>query len=85
MISGLVPGSAAKAARNPSSAVLPKSGSLYVWSAVGSTIESVVSWASAVAPSKTIAFAAFMVTVSTVVVVPFTVRFGTLSVPVDGL
>ena len=56
-----------------------------MWSAVGSTIESVVSCALAVAPSNTIAFAAFIVTVSTVVVVPLTLRFGTLSVPVDGL
>ena len=36
---------------------------------------SVVSFASAVAPSNTIALAAFIVTVSTTVCVPFTVKF----------
>ena len=41
---------------------------------MGSSIVSVVSYASAVAPSNTTAFAAFMVTVSTTVCVPVTVR-----------
>ena len=54
-------------------------------SAVGSTIVRVVSWASAVAPSKVIAFAACIVTVSTVVVVPATVNLGTSNSPVLGL
>ena len=40
---------------------------------------------SAVAPSKITAFAASIVTVSTCVVVPATVRFGTSNVPVLGL
>jgi len=35
---------------------------------------SVVSWSSAVAPSNTIAFCAFIVTVSTTVCVPLTVK-----------
>ena len=60
-------------------------GKLIVLSAVGSTIVSVVSLASAVAPSKIIAFCACIVTVSTVVVVPATDRLGTRSVPVLGL
>jgi len=60
-------------------------GILTVLSAVGSTIVRVVSWASAVAPSKIIALAASIVTVSTVVVVPATVRLGTSSSPVLGL
>ena len=45
-----------------------------VRSAVGSTIVKVVSKSSAVAPSNITAFAAFIVTVSTCVVVPVTVR-----------
>ena len=45
-------------------------GRLIVLSAVGSTIVRVVSCASAVAPSKRTAFCAFIVTVSTTVVVP---------------
>ena len=62
------------------------SGSVIVLSAtVGSVIVNVVSNASVVAPSKTIAFSACISTVSTVVVVPFTVRLGTLRVPVLGL
>ena len=56
-----------------------------VWSAVGSTTDKVVSCASAVAPSNITAFAACIVTVSTCVVVPATVRFGTSSSPVLGL
>jgi len=54
--------------------VPPTSGMTTVRSAVGSSIVSVVSLPSAVAPSKTIAFAAFIVTVSTIVCVPLTVR-----------
>ena len=49
-------------------------GRLIVLSAVGSTTVSVVSWTSAVAPSNTTAFEAFIVTVLTCVVVPVTVR-----------
>ena len=56
-----------------------------VLSPVGSTTVSVVSCASAVAPSKIIALEASIVTVSTVVVVPATVRLGTSSCPVLGL
>ena len=56
-----------------------------VLSAVGSTIVSVVSFASAVAPSNTMAFSACIVTVSTVVLVPATDKFGTSNVPVLGL
>ena len=60
-------------------------GSVMVLSAVGSVIVSVVSYASAVAPSNTIALAASIVTVFTVVVVPATFKLGTSSVPVLGL
>ena len=56
-----------------------------MWSAVGSTIDSVVSCASAVAPSKITALAACIVTVSAVVVVPATVSLGTSNSPVLGL
>ena len=49
-----------------------ESGNVIVLSAVGSVIVNVVSFASAVAPSNTIAFAAFIVTVSTTVCVPVT-------------
>ena len=60
-------------------------GNVIVRSVVGSVTVNVVSCASAVAPSKITAFCAFMVTVSTCVVVPATVRFGTSSSPVLGL
>ena len=60
-------------------------GKLIVLSPVGSIIVSVVSCSSAVAPSNTIAFAASIVTVSTVEVVPATTRLGTNNVPVLGL
>ena len=60
-------------------------GRFIVLSAVGSTMLSVVSCASAVAPSKIIAFEASIVTVSTVVVVPATLKLGTRSVPELGL
>ena len=60
-------------------------GRLIVLSPVGSMIVRVVSWSSAVAPSNTTAFSAFIVTVSTCVVVPATTRFGTSSVPELGL
>ena len=56
-----------------------------MWSDVGSTIERVVSFESAVAPSKIIALLASIVTVSAVVVVPATVSLGTNSSPVLGL
>ena len=45
----------------------------------------VVSFESAVAPSNIIALDAFIVTVSTVVVAPATVSFGTNNSPVLGL
>ena len=60
-------------------------GNPIVLSPVGSITVNVVSWASAVAPSNIIAFEASIVTVSTVVVVPATVRLGTSSCPVLGL
>ena len=60
-------------------------GRLIVLSAVGSTMLRVVSWSSAVAPSKITALAAFIVTVSTVVVVPATTKLGASNVPVLGL
>ena len=60
-------------------------GNVIVLSAVGSVTVRVISCASAVAPSNTIALDASIVTVSTVVVVPATVSFGTSSSPVLGL
>ena len=58
---------------------------MIVLSAVASTVDRVVSCASAVAPSKITAFEAFIVTEFTIVCVPVTLMFVTFNVPVLGL
>ena len=59
------------------------SGNVIVLSAVGSVIVNLVSWSSAVAPSKTIASWALIVWVFTVVVVPLTSKFPLMTTDVS--